>query len=129
VATTRKANSEAQQDAAQLSTELRQHVLPRLITEGQQRQIPAPQTVAKLATEAAERYTCDPAKYEVILRALGLGWPFAEPLPAETKAKVDAVLAAQIAPDEVFQLEQAQAIDKALGRVAEAAKQDVRDLG
>ena len=81
VATTRKANMQAQQDAAQLSTELRQAVLPKMIAEGEGRQIPAPQTVAKLVLQAAERYTENPSKHEVIINALSIGWPFTEDLP------------------------------------------------
>ena len=129
VATTRKGNSEAQPGADALATELRQHVLPRLIAEGEGRQIPAPQTVAKLALQAAERYTENPSKHEVIIRALSVGWPFCEDLPVDVRQQVDAVIAEQVAPDEVAQLQQAQGIQQALARVAEAAQQDARGQG
>ena len=129
VATTRKANSEGQPGADALATELRQHVLPRLIAEGTARQIPAPQTVAKLALQAAERYTENPGKYEAIIRALSVGWPFTEDLPVDVRQQVDAILAAQIAPDETAQLQQALGVQQALDRVAEAAQMDCRGQG
>ena len=83
--TTRRANSEAQPGADALATELRQHVLPRLIAEGTARQIPAPQTAAKLALQAAERYTENPSKHETVIRALSVGWPFCEDLPVDVR--------------------------------------------
>ena len=129
VAAVRKANSEGQPGADALATELRQHVLPRLIAKGEGRQIPAPQVVGKLALQAAERYTENPSKHETVIRALSVGWPFTEDLPAETKVQVDAILAAQIAPDEVAQLQQARGIQQALDRVAEAAQMDARGQG
>ena len=129
VATTRKANSEGQPGADVLCTELRQHVLPRLIAEGEGRQIPAPQVVGKLAVQVAERYATNPAKYEVVLSALSVGWPFTEDLPDGMKVQVDAILALQIAPDEVAQLQQARGIQRALDRVAEAAQMDCRGQG
>lgn len=129
VATTRKANSEGQPGADAFATELRQHVLPRLIAEGEGRQIPAPQTASKLVLRAAERYTENPSKHEVIINALSIGWPFTEDLPVDVLHQVDAVLAAQIAPDETAQLQQAQGIQQALDRVAEAAQMDCRGQG
>ena len=129
VAAVRKVNNEAQPGADALATELRQHVLPRLIAEGEGRQVPASQTVAKLVLEAAQRYSTNPAKYEVVLSALSVGWPFTEDLPAETKVQVDAVIAEQIAPDELAQLQQAQGIQRALDRVVEAAQMDARGQG
>ena len=129
VAAVRKANSEGLPGADELATELRQHVLPRLIAEGEGRQIPAPQTVAKLALQAAQRYSTNPAKMETVIRALSVGWPFTEDLPEETRAQVDAILAAQVAPDEVAQLQQARGIQQALDRVAEAAQMDCRGQG
>ena len=129
VATTRRANSEAQQDAAQLSTELRQAVLPKMIVEGEGRQIPAPQTVAKLALEAAQRYSESPGKMEAIIRALDLGWPFAEDLPVDVLQQVDAVIAEQVAPDEFNQLRQAEGVQHLIDRVAEAAQMDCRGQG
>ena len=129
VAAVRKANSEGLPGADELATELRQHVLPRLIAEGEGRQIPAPQTVAKLALQAAERYAENPSKHETVIRALSVGWPFTEDLPEETRAQVDAILAAQVAPDEVAQLQQARGIQQALDRVAEAAQMDCRGQG
>ena len=127
--TTRRANSEAQPGADALATELRQHVLPRLIAEGTARQIPAPQTAAKLALQAAERYTENPSKHETVIRALSVGWPFCEDLPVDVLHQVDAVIAEQVAPDELAQLQQAQGIQQALDRVAEAAQQECRELG
>lgn len=129
VATARKGNSEGQPGADALATELRQHVLPRLIAEGEGRQIPAPQTVAMLALQAAERYTENPSKHETVIRALSVGWPFCEDLPVDVRQQVDAVIAEQVAPDEVAQLQQAQGIQQALARVAEAAQQDARGQG
>ena len=129
VAAVRKANSEGLPGADEVATELRQHVLPRLIAEGEGRQIPAPQTVVKLALQAAERYTENPSKHETVIRALSVGWPFCEDLPEETKAQVDAILAAQVAPDEVAQLQQARGIQQAIGRVAEAAQMDALAQG
>ena len=124
VATTRKGNSEAQPGADALATELRQHVLPRLIAEGTARQ-----TAAKLVLEAAQRYSTNPAKMETVINALSVGWPFTEDLPVDVLHQVDAVLAAQIAPDETAQLQQAQGIQQALDRVAEAAQMDCRGQG
>ena len=129
VATTRKANSEGQPGADALATELRQHVLPRLIAEGEGQQVPASQTVAKLAQQAAERYTEDPSKHETVIRALSLGQPFAEDLPVDVLHQVDAVIAAQIAPDEVARLQQAQGVQQALDRVAASAQMDCRGQG
>lgn len=129
VATTRKGNSSGLPGADALSTELRQAVLPKLIAEGEKNRIPAQQTVAKLVLEAAQRYSTNPAKYEVVLSALSVGWPFTEDLPDGMKAQVDAVIAEQIAPDETAQLRQAQGIQQALARVAEAAQQDCRGQG
>ena len=129
VAAVRKANSEGQPGADAFATELRQHVLPRLIAEGEGRQIPAPQTVAKLAMEAAQRYSTNPAKMETVINALSIGWPFTEDLPVDVLHQVDAVLAAQIAPDETAQLQQAQGIQRALDRVAEASQQDALAQG
>ena len=126
VATTRKANMQAQQDAAQLSTELRQAVLPKMIAEGEGRQIPAPQTVAKLVLQAAERYTENPSKHEVIINALSVGWPFTEDLPVDVLQQVDAVIAEQVAPDEFNQLRQAEGVQHLIDRVAEAAQMDCR---
>ena len=129
VATVRKASSEGQSGADALAAELRQRVIPRLVAEGTAQQVPASQTVAKLALQAAERYTENPSKHEVIINALSVGWPFTEDLPEETKAQVDAILAAQIAPDETAQLQQARAIQQALDRIAEAAQQECREQG
>ena len=129
VAAVRKANGEGLPGASALATELRQHVLPRLIAEGEGRQIPAQQTAAKMVLEAAQRYSTSPAKMETVIRALSVGWPFTEDLPEETKAQVDAILAAQVAPDEVAQLQQARGIQQALDRVAEAAQMDCRGQG
>ena len=129
VATTRKANMQAQQDAAQLSTELRQAVLPKMIAEGEGRQIPAPQTVAKLVLQAAERYTENPSKHEVIINALSVGWPFTEDLPVDVLQQVDAVIAEQVAPDEFNQLRQAEGVQHLIDRVAEAAQMDCRGQG
>jgi hypothetical protein len=127
--TTRRANSEAQPGADALATELRQHVLPRLIAEGEGRQIPAPQTAAKMVLRAAERYAENPSKHETVIRALSVGWPFTEDLPVDVLHQVDAVIAEQVAPDELAQLQQAQGIQQALDRVAEAAQQDARGQG
>ena len=129
VAAVRKANSEGQPGADALATELRQHVLPRLIAEGEGRQVPASQTVAKLALEAAQRYSTNPAKHEVVLNALSVGWPFCEDLPVDVRQQVDAVIAEQIVPNETAQLQQAQGIQRALDRVAEAAQMDCRGQG
>ena len=129
VTTTRKGNSEGLPGADALATELRQHVLPRLIAEGEGRQIPAPQTVAKLALEAAQHYSTNPAKMETVIRALSVGWPFCEDLPDGMKVQVDAILAAQIAPDETAQLQQARGIQQALDRAAEAAQMDALAQG
>ncbi len=129
VATARRANSEGLPGADALATELRQHVLPRLIAEGEGRQIPAPQTVAKLVLRAAERYTENPSKHETVIRALSVGWPFTEDLPVDVLHQVDAVIAEQVAPDELAQLQQAQGIQQALARVVEAAQMDARGQG
>ena len=126
VATARRANSEAQPGADALATELRQHVLPRLIAEGEGRQIPAPQVVGKLALQAAERYTENPSKHEVIINALSVGWPFTEDLPVDVLQQVDAVIAEQVAPDEFNQLRQAEGVQHLIDRVAEAAQMDCR---
>ena len=124
VATTRKGNSEAQPGADALATELRQHVLPRLIAEGTARQ-----TAAKLVLEAAQRYSTNPAKMETVINALSVGWPFTEDLPVDVLRRADAVIAEQVAPDETNQLQQARGIQQALARVAEAAQQDARGQG
>ena len=129
VATARKSNSEGLPGADALATELRQHVLPRLIAEGEKNRIPAQQTVAKLALQAAERYAENPSKHETVIRALSLGRPFCEDLSVGVRQQVDAVIAGQVAPDEVAQLQQAQGIQQALARVAEAAQQDARGQG
>lgn len=129
VAAVRKANSEGLPGADALSTELRQAVLPKLIAEGEKNRIPAQQVVGKLAVQVAERYIEAPGKMETILNALSVGWPFCEDLPEETKAQVDAILAAQIAPDEVAQLQQARGIQQVLDQVASAAQQDARGQG
>ena len=129
VAATRKANSEGLPGADALAMELRQHVLPRLIAEGTARQVPASQTAAKLALEAAQRYSTNPSKHETVIRALSVGWPFCEDLPVDVRQQVDAVIAEQVAPDEVAQLQQAQGIQQALDRVAEATAQEVKGLG
>ena len=129
VATARRANSEGLPGADALATELRQHVLPRLIAEGEGRQIPAPQTVAKVALEAAQHYSTNPAKMETVINALSVGWPFTEDLPVDVLHQVDAVIAEQVAPDETAQLQQAQGIQQALDRVAEAAQMDARGQG
>ena len=129
VATTRKGNSEAQPGADALATELRQHVLPRLIAEGEGRQIPAPQTVAKLALQAAERYTENPSKHEVIINALSIGWPFAPPLDSAVAEKVDSTISRLVAAEEMAMLDQAESIEAALVKVAEATAQEVKGQG
>ena len=129
VATACKGNSEGQPGADALATELRQHVLPRLIAEGTARQIPARQTAAKLVLEAAQRYSTNPAKMETVINALSVGWPFTEDLPVDVLRRADAVIAEQVAPDETNQLQQARGIQQALARVAEAAQQDARGQG
>ena len=126
VATTRKANSEGQPGADALATELRQHVLPKMIVDGEGRQVPASQTVAKLVLQAAERYTENPSKHEVIINALSVGWPFTEDLPVDVLQQVDAVIAEQVAPDEFNQLRQAEGVQHLIDRVAEAAQMDCR---
>ena len=129
VAAVRKANSEGLPGADELATELRQHVLPRLIAEGEGRQIPAPQTVAKLALQAAERYAENPSKHETVIRALSVGWPFTEDLPVDVLRRADAVIAEQVAPDEFNQLRQAEGVQHLIDRVAEAAQMDCRGQG
>ena len=124
VATARKGNSEGQPGADALATELRQHVLPRLIAEGTARQ-----TATKLVLEAAQRYSTNPAKMETVINALSVGWPFTEDLPVDVLRRADAVIAEQVAPDETNQLQQARGIQQALARVAEAAQQDARGQG
>ena len=129
VATTRKANSEGQPGADALATELRQHVLPKMIVDGEGRQVPASQTVAKLVLQAAERYTENPSKHEVIINALSIGWPFTEDLPTGILQQADAVIAEQVAPDEFNQLRQAEGVQHLIDRVAEAAQMDCRGQG
>ena len=129
VAAVRKANSEGLPGADELATELRQHVLPRLIAEGEGRQIPAPQTVAKLALQAAERYAENPSKHETVIRALSVGWPFTEDLPVDVLRRADAVIAEQVAPDEFNQLRQAEGVQYLIDRVVEAAQMDCRGQG
>ena len=129
VAAVRKANSEGLPGTSALAAELRQHVIPRLVAEGEGRQIPAPQVVGKLAMQAAQNYSANPAKYEVVVSALSVGWPLCEDLPVDVRQQVDAVIAAQIAPDEVAQLHQAHRIQQALGRISEAAQMDCRGQG
>ena len=124
VATTRKGNSEAQPGADALATELRQHVLPRLIAEGTARQ-----TAAKLVLEAAQRYSTNPAKMETVINALSVGWPFTEDLPVDVLRRADAVIAEQVAPDEFNQLRQAEGVQHLIDRVAEAAQMDCRGQG
>ncbi|MDX9835390.1 MAG: hypothetical protein RBT36_09320 [Desulfobulbus sp.] len=129
VATKRRGNAEAMQNAAGLATELRQHVLPRLIAQNEANNIPATQTVSKLAVQAAERYSTDPTKMETILNALQIGWPFNETLTDEAKSQVEAIVSAQVAPDEMKVLRIAKAVSKAISSVAEATIQECRELG
>lgn len=129
VATKRRGNAEAMQNAAGLATELRQHVLPRLIAQNEANNIPETQTISKLAVQAAERYSTDPAKMETILNALQIGWPFNETITDEAKSQVEAIVSAQVAPDEMKVLRTAKAVSKAISSVAEATIQECRELG
>ena len=117
------------QNAAGLATELRQHILPRLIAQNEENNIPATQTVSRLAVRAAEGYLTDPAKMETILSALQIGWPFNETLTDEAKSQVEAIVSAQVAPDEMKVLRTAKAVSKAISSVAEATIQECRELG
>ncbi len=129
VAGVRKGNSGCQPGADALATELRAHILPRMIVEGEGRQIPAQQTAAKLVLEAAQRYSTNPAKMETVINALSVGWPFTEDLPVDVLQQADAVIAAQIATDEFNQLHQAEGVQYLIDRVAEAAQMDCRGQG
>lgn len=129
VATKRRGNADAMQNAAGLATELRQHVLPRLIAQNEANNVPATQAVSKLAVQVAERYSSDPAKMETVLNALQIGWPFNETITDEAKSQVEAIVSAQVAPDEMEALRTAKAVSKAISSVAEAAIQECREQG
>lgn len=125
----RDSNAVKQTNADWLAMELRTSVLPRLVQDGERVNIPAEQVMAKLALQAAEQYPTNPAKMETIIRALDLGWPFALPLNSAVAEKVDSIVSRLVASEEATMLDQAEGIEAALAKVAEAAAQEVKELG
>lgn len=125
----REENHKSQTNSDSLSRELRESVLPKLIAEGEKKKIDKIQTVSKLALEVAERYNENPSKMETILKSLSIGWPFAVDLPQEIAQQVDAMVAAQVAPDEVEQLKRAHGVEQELRRVAESCLADIKAEG
>lgn len=125
----RDSNAVKQTNADWLAMELRTSVLPRLVQDGERVNIPAEQVMAKLALQAAEQYPTNPAKMETIIRALDLGWPFALPLNSVVAEKVNSIISRLVAAEEATMLDQAEGIEAALAKVAEAAAQEVKELG
>lgn len=125
----RDSNAVKQTNADWLAMELRTSVLPRLVQDGERVNIPAEQVMAKLALQAAEQYPADPSKMETVIRALDLGWPFALPLNSAVAEKVDSIVSRLVASEEATMLDQAEGIEAALAKVAEAAAQEVKELG
>ena len=84
--------------------------------------------MAKLTLQAAEQYPTNPAKMETIIRALDLGWPFALPLNSAVAEKVNSTISRLVAAEETVMLDQAEGIEAALTKVAEATAREVKEL-
>lgn len=115
-------------DAALLAQELRLHVIPRLLADAKQQHIPAQQALGNFIQQAAERFSLDPVKAEIVIQSAATGWPWvAIDVEPETMTRVNEIIARQVAAEEQAALEQAQAVQGLIGRVTETALQSVRE--
>lgn len=116
------------QDSAALATELRQHVLPKLMTDALGSKIPPAQVAAGLMRQAAEQYSISPAKSELIIQALSLGAPFCPDVSVETVEQINSTIAAQLAPVEQTALNEAEAVQGLIDFVTDEVLQSIKEL-
>lgn len=125
----RQRNFEQMKNSDSLSRELRESVLPRLITEGQAKNLDARHTTEMLAIRAAERYEQDPAKCELVIRALQVGWPFNQDLSEETVVQINSTISKAVDPEGTNALHQAKAIESELQKVFQSCLADMKAIG